>query len=271
MSMSLISTAELATQVGSRGLRIFDVRADLADPAEGRRRYDSGHLPDAVFVDLEADLTGRSGPGRHPLPRPEEFSAVLRRVGVGPADLVVAYDDSGGAWASRLWWMLRSMGHPNVKVLDGGFPKWEAEGRPVTRAVPRPTPGSFPTVREWRGVVDRSQVSNGASTLIDARVSERYRGEHEPIDRLAGHIPGAVNFPYPGNLGPDGTFLDRAALADRFADIGASPIVYCGSGVSACHNILALHLAGRDDALLYEGSWSDWSRQQDAPVATGDE
>ncbi|HVR32368.1 MAG TPA: sulfurtransferase [Acidimicrobiia bacterium] len=269
--MPLISTSELAARVGTRGLRVFDVRADLADPAEGRRRYDRGHLPDAVFVALEADLTGRSGPGRHPLPRPEEFSAAVRRFGVNTGDSVVAYDDTGGAWASRLWWMLRSMGHVDVSVLDGGFPKWAEEGRPVTRAIPRTIPGSFPTVREWRGVVDRSVVTGSEARLIDARAPERYRGDHEPIDQVAGHIPGAVNLPYDGNLRADGTFLDAPTLARRFKGVGSAPIVYCGSGVSACHNILAMHIAGRDDALLYEGSWSDWSRQQGAPVATGDE
>lgn len=269
--MPLISTTELATRIGTRGLRIFDVRADLADPAEGRRRYDAGHLPDAVFVDLEADLTGRSGPGRHPLPRPEEFSAKARRLGINPSDLVVAYDDVGGAWASRLWWMLRSLGHANVKVLDGGFPKWETEGRPITRAVPKPVPGDFPTVNAWRWTVDRGDVVTTESTVIDARAAERYRGDHEPTDQVAGHIPGAINLPYEDNLREDGTFLDADTLAKRFADVGASPIVYCGSGVSACHNILALHVAGQKDALLYEGSWSDWSRQQHAPVATGDE
>jgi len=269
--MSLISTTELAERIGIRDLRLFDVRADLADPKEGRRQYEAGHLPGAVFVDLEVDLTGREGPGRHPLPRPEEFSATLRRLGVGADDLVVGYDDVGGVWASRLWWMLRSMGHTGVAVLDGGFPKWVAEGRPVTRAVPRQTPGDFPTVREWRGVVDRSQVAATSAALIDVRLSERYRGEHEPIDQIAGHIPGAINLPYGGNLRSDGTFLDAGDLAVRYADVGEKPIFYCGSGVSACHDILAMHVAGRADALLYEGSWSDWSRQQHAPVATGDE
>lgn len=268
--MSLISTSELATRIGTRELRLFDVRADLADPAEGRRRYDAGHLPGAVFVDLEADLTGRSGPGRHPLPRPEEFSATARRIGISPSALVVAYDDVGGAWASRLWWMLKSMGHANVRVLDGGFPKWQAESRPITRAVPRPPGGDFPTVMEWRGIVDRAEVAAAESTLIDARTPERFRGDREPIDQVAGHIPGAINLPYEDNLADDGTFLDTSKLAERFAGVGPAPIVYCGSGVSACHNILALHVAGQDDALLYEGSWSDWSRQQHAPVATGD-
>lgn len=269
--MALISTTELGDLIGSAGLRIFDVRADLADPVEGRRRYDAGHLPTAVFVDLEKDLTGRSGPGRHPLPRPEEFSATLRRLGVSPGDLVVAYDDVGGAWASRLWWMLRSLGHPDAKVLDGGITKWEAERRPLTRAVPRPVPGDFPTVREWTGVVDRDDVRSAAGPLIDARAAERYRGDHEPIDQIAGHIPGAINLPYADNLGPDGTFLPPAELTARYAETGPGSIVYCGSGVSSCHTILAMHVVGIDDVLLYEGSWSDWSRQQHAPNATGDE
>lgn len=269
--MSLISTSELADRIGTRHLRVFDVRADLADPKEGRRRYDAGHIPGAVFVDLEKDLTGREGPGRHPLPRPEEFSATVRRVGVNPTDLVVAYDDNGGAWASRLWWMLRSLGHANVRVLDGGFPKWEAEKRPITRAVPRQMPGDFPTVREWRWVADRDMVAAAESTVVDARAVERFRGETEPIDPVAGHIPGAVSLPYAGNLAPDGTFLPKDQLVARFESIGPNPIVYCGSGVSACHNILAMDIAGIPGVRLYEGSWSDWIRQQDAQVATGDE
>jgi thiosulfate/3-mercaptopyruvate sulfurtransferase len=269
--MPLISTSELAERIGTTNLRVYDVRADLADPAEGRRRYDAGHLPGAVFVDLEKDLTAPSGPGRHPLPRPEAFSATARRLGISPANLVVAYDDVGSAWASRLWWMLRSLGHANVRVLDGGFPKWAKEDHPITRATPRPMPGDFATVRDWRGVVDRNQVASTRGILIDARAPERYRGEHEPIDQVAGHIPGAVNIPYAGNLRADGTFLDAEALAARYSDVGHDPIVYCGSGVSACHDILAMEVAGVGGARLYEGSWSDWSRQQDAPVATGDE
>lgn len=269
--MPLISTSELADRIGTRDLKVYDVRADLADPTEGRRRYDAGHIPGSVFVDLEKDLTGREGPGRHPLPRPEEFSAIVRRIGVNPTDLVVAYDDNGGAWASRLWWMLRSLGHANVRVLDGGFPKWEAEGKPVTKAVPRPVPGDFATVRDWRWVADRETVRSAESTVIDARAAERYRGETEPIDPVAGHIPGAISLPYKANLAPDGTFLPKEELVQRFASVGRDPIVYCGSGVSACHNILAMEVAGVSGVRLYEGSWSDWIRQQDAPVATGDE
>jgi thiosulfate/3-mercaptopyruvate sulfurtransferase len=269
--MGLISTSELGSRIGSASLVVLDVRADLADPAEGRRRYDNGHLPGAVFVDLEVDLTGRTGPGRHPLPRPEEFSAVVRRWGVNPDDTVVAYDDNGGAWASRVWWMLRSLGHSQVRVLDGGFAKWEIERRPITKAVPRPVPGNFATVREWCGVVDRAAVESTSATLIDVRAPERYRGEHEPIDQVAGHIPGAINLFYEQNLAPDGTFLEPSELATLYGDVGPEAIVYCGSGVTSCHGILAMHVAGIDDALLYEGSWSDWSRQQHAPVATGDE
>lgn len=266
--MSLMTTDELAALIGTAGLVVLDVRADLADPSEGLRRYEAGHLPGAVFVDLKGDLTGRTGPGRHPLPRPEEFSATVRRLGIGPDSTVVVYDDSGGMWAARLWWMLRSLGHPNVLVLDGGITAWNAEGKPVTQATLRSTPGDFATVREWRGVVDRTAVSRTGATVVDARTEERFRGEHEPIDPVAGHIPGAINLPHTGNLTADGRFLDTAALVARYADVGSRPIVYCGSGVTACHDILAMSLAGVDDALLYEGSWSDWCRS-DAPIATG--
>lgn len=267
--MTIISTGALAERLGTPGTCIFDVRADLADPTEGRRRYGAGHLPDAVFVDLESDLTGAAGPGRHPLPRPEVFSATVRRLGVSDGDLVVAYDDMGGVWASRLWWMLRSLGHESVAVLDGGIAAWSAEGRPTTLSEPRIKPGSFRTRREWSGVVDRTAIATTDSTVVDARAPERYRGEVEPIDPIPGHIPGAINIPFAGNLDEEGRFLPPSELAERFEGIGETPIVYCGSGVSACHDLLAMEHAGLGGALLYEGSWSDWSRQPEPAVETG--
>lgn len=266
--MSIVTTSELDALIGTPRVRLFDVRADLADPAEGRRRYEAGHIPGAVFVDLETDLTGDEGPGRHPLPRPEEFSDTARRLGIGPDTFAVAYDDVGGVWASRLWWMLTSLGHTEAAVLDGGIVAWEAEGRPVTRAVPNVTPGDFHTRTEWTGVVDR-QVVGAAPVLVDARAPARFRGEVEPIDPVAGHIPGAVNLPYADNLDERMRFLPPEALSARFADLGADPVVYCGSGVSACHDLLAMRVAGIEGARLYEGSWSDWCRQPGASVATG--
>ncbi len=265
----LIEASDLAARIGLRDLRIVDVRWYLADPGRGRVEYDAGHLPGAVFCDLETDLTGSEGPGRHPLPRAEEFSRTLRRLGLNRSDHVVAYDDSGGAIAARLWWMLRSIGHAEVSVLNGGFSAWVAADLPVTQSEPRTRPGSYPTVMEWTGVVDRSAVEAHRGPLVDARDPERYTGATEPIDKQAGHIPGAVNIPYSGNVDANGLFLPLGALSERYADVDAPPIVYCGSGVTACHTLLALALLGRDDALLYEGSWSDWSRSTNAPVATG--
>ncbi len=270
LSPMLISASDLAARISDARLSIIDVRWYLADPSRGRREYEAGHIPTSVFCDLEADLTGQTGPGRHPLPRPEAFTATLRRLGVHRDHAVVAYDDSGGSAAARLWWMLRSIGHPEVSVLDGGFSEWTREERPVTQAIPRVKPGSYTTALEWSGVIDREGVAAGGHPLIDARAPERYRGEVEPIDPKAGHIPGAVNLAYAGNLGPDGRFLSPADLARRYEPVGPSPVVYCGSGVTACHGILALAIAGRTDALLYEGSWSDWSRQTDSPVGLGD-
>jgi thiosulfate/3-mercaptopyruvate sulfurtransferase len=267
----IIEPSALAARIGLRELRIVDVRWYLTDPDRGRTEYRTGHLPGAVFCDLETDLTGSEGPGRHPLPRVEEFSATLRRLGLDRSDHVVAYDDSGGAIAARLWWMLRSIGHPDVSVLDGGFTAWVAEGHPVTKSEPRIKPGSYPTAVQWSGVVDRKEVERSNGPLIDAREPDRYLGVSEPIDPQAGHIPGAANLPYPGNLGPDGRFLPVRKLKERYAGIGPDPIVYCGSGVTACHDLLAMSLAGRNDGLLYEGSWSDWSRLTSAPVAIGTE
>ena len=267
----IIEPSHLAARIGLSELRIMDVRWYLTDPGRGLSEYREGHLPGAVFCDLEADLTGREGPGRHPLPRVEEFGATLRRLGLNRTDHVVAYDDTGGAIAARMWWMLRSIGHPEVSVLNGGYSAWIAEGHPVTRSEPRTKPGSYPTVRQWNGVVNRKKVERHRGPILDAREADRYLGVSEPIDPQAGHIPGAVNLPYAGNLGPDGRFLPAEELAARYADVGPDPIVYCGSGVTACHDLLAMSVAGRDDGSLYEGSWSDWSRSSSAPVATGSE
>lgn len=265
----LIDAPDLAARIGLRDLRVVDVRWYLADPARGRTEYEAGHLPGAVFCDLETDLTGTEGPGRHPLPRAEEFSRALRRLGLNRSDHVVAYDDSGGAIAARLWWMLRSIGHADVSVLNGGFSAWIAADLPVTQSEPQTRPGSYPTVMEWSGVVDQAAVEAHPGSLVDARDPERYSGATEPIDKRAGHIPGAVNIPYADNLDPNGRFLPLDELSERYAGLDSAPIVYCGSGVTACHNLLALALLGRNDALLYEGSWSDWSRSPNAPVATG--
>jgi thiosulfate/3-mercaptopyruvate sulfurtransferase len=232
----------------------------------GKRGIDehaSGHLPGAAFVDLDRDLSAPKGegPGRHPLPSARSFAAVLARLGVTATTTVVAYDDAGGAIAARVWWLLRHFGIDRGAVLDGGIDAWKQAG-----------------VARTNDVVDKRAVdalrTEARAAILDARAAERFEGKSELVDARPGHIPGARSAPFAGNLtAPGGTFLDRDALAARFAGAGVHPgetvVCYCGSGVTACHNLLALSLTGRDDALLYEGSWSDWAADATLPAATG--
>lgn len=269
--MTLISVAELTDRIGDPDVVVCDVRFALADHDHGRRAYGVGHLPGAVFVDLHTDLAGGPGGGRHPLPTVESFAALLGRLGIEPRHHIVAYDDAGGATASRLWWMLRSFGHSSVSVLDGGIQAWTSSGRPLTADVPDRAATTYPAPPAWTGIVDADDVAQGVQygvTLIDARAPERFRGETEPIDSRAGHIPGAINLFHADNLGDDGLHRPLAELAERFAGVGSSPIVYCGSGVTACHDLLALSLVGIGGARLYPGSWSEWSSDPDRPSAT---
>lgn len=270
--MTLISVDDLADRIGDPDVVVCDVRFHLADHHQGRHEYDAGHLPGARFVDLHTELAGGPGGGRHPLPPVDEFARLLGRLGIGPGSLVVAYDSAGGAIASRLWWMLRSVGHGRAAVLDGGIDAWTAAGHPTTTEVPEPSPVAYPEPVEWTGIVDADDVAQGVglgATLIDARAPARYRGDDEPIDPRAGHIPGAVNRFHADNLGADGRHQPLAALAERFAGLGERPIVYCGSGVTACHDLLVLSMIGVHDARLYPGSWSEWSNDPDRPVETG--
>lgn len=271
--MTLISVAELAERIDEPGVVVCDVRFHLDDHARGRRDYEAGHLPGARFVDLHTELAGGQGGGRHPLPSVEEFAGVLGRLGVEPRSSVVAYDDAGGATASRLWWMLRSIGHGQVAVLDGGIQAWTAAGRPLVTDHSSPVPTVYPVPPAWTGVVDADAVAQSISfggSVIDARSPERYRGDVEPIDPRAGHIPGAVNRFHGDTLGPDGLHRPLPELVELFAGVGNSPIVYCGSGVTACHDLLVLSTIGLADGRLYPGSWSEWSSDPDRPVATGD-
>jgi thiosulfate/3-mercaptopyruvate sulfurtransferase len=271
--MSLITVDELADQLDAPNLVVCDVRFYLADHAQGRREYDAGHVPGARFVDLHTQLAGGPGGGRHPLPPVTEFTAVLGQLGIGPGSSVVVYDGAGGATASRLWWMLRSIGHGRVAVLDGGYPAWVAAGHPVSTEQPEPGTGSYPATAGYTGVVDADSVAQSlefGGTVVDARAPERFRGEHEPIDPQPGHIPGAVNRFHGANVGPDGHMLPVAELAERFAGIGSNAIVYCGSGVTACHTLLAMSLVGLTGGRLYPGSWSEWSSDPARPIATGD-
>ena len=274
----LISVDELLPRLGAADLCVIDARFSLADTEAGRRAYRASHLPGAVYLHLDEDLSGplAAHGGRHPLPAPETAAATFGRAGVGPDTHVVAYDDGDGMVASRVWWLLRWLGHEHVQVLDGGLAAWRAAGGPETDSVPDVEARSFHPEPRASMLVDRAwlleHLADPDVTVIDARAAERYRGEVEPIDPRAGHVPGARNLPFAENL-EEGRFKGADALRDRFAHVAHAPtlVVYCGSGVSAAHDLLALELAGVDHARLYAGSWSDWVSYPDAPVATGEE
>jgi len=272
VSIPLISARELANLIGRDDLRVVDCRWYLDAPERGPILYREGHLPGAVYASLDGDLTSPVGPGRHPLPPPEQFARTVERLGIRPETTVVVYDDMGGAFAVRLWWMLTDQGHEQVRVLDGGIQAWTSLGLALDTDIPEPSIGGMP-VGPWQRVVDRDAVAERAPevVVVDSRTAERYRGEEEPIDPVAGHIPGAVSAPHPGNLTEDLTLLPAGDLRARFIEIGATDpdnvIVYCGSGVTSCHNILAMELAGIGRPWLYEGSWSDWCTS-DMPIAT---
>lgn len=273
----VISPAELAELLDDPQLRVLDCRASLQDPAAGRAAYAQSHVPRARFADLLDDLSGPIVPGetgRHPLPAIDVFVERLRGWGVGRTTPVVAYDDAGGAFAARLWWMLRWLGHDAAAVLDGGFSAWVAGGYPLTDRVEQPPRGDFsPAVRAELLVSARelSAPQSVARKLFDARAPERYRGDVEPLDAVAGHIPGALNLPFAENL-RDGRFLAPAELRQRLAAAldGTPPedaVVYCGSGVTACHDVLAFARAGLPLPRLYAGSWSEWITDPARPTA----
>lgn len=268
----LIGATELARRLDDAGLVVCDVRWYLGDATRGRREYQGRHIPGAWFVDLDEDLSELGAPGqlgRHPLPDATRFGACMATLGVGPETIVVVYDDGSGAPASRLWWMLDALGHRQVRVLDGGIRAWDAAGLPGTSDVPvRPVaggPADAGLAHAWPRVIDRDTLRAGldrdALVLLDVRAGERYRGEVEPVDPVAGHIPGAVSAPTSGLLLPDGTFRSEAELRARFEALepdGRPVVVSCGSGVTACHTALGMRLAGLPDPLLYAGSYSDW-------------
>ncbi|MEU3746279.1 MULTISPECIES: sulfurtransferase [Streptomyces] len=268
----IISASELLSEsAGARPPVLLDVRWTLGGPP-GRPAYEAGHLPDAVYVDLDSELAGPPGRGgRHPLPDVAAFGAAMRRAGVSAGRPVVVYDGGLGWGAARAWWLLRWTGHPDVRVLDGGLAAWTGE---LSEKTPEPEPGDFRPEPGALGLLDADGAAElaRAGLLLDARAAERYRGDVEPIDRVGGHIPGAVSAPTTENVDADGRFLDAAALRDRFTALGAaegSPVaVYCGSGVSGAHEVLALEIAGIP-AALYAGSWSEWSGDPARPVATG--
>lgn len=277
---TLISTAGLQARLEDQALVVIDCRHDLAKPAWGRAEYASAHIPGARFLHLDEDLSttpnGRNG--RHPLPDPVVFARTLGRAGIGNESEVVAYDSQGGMLASRLWWMLRQwLGHESVAVLDGGWDAWIAEGRTVSADVPRVTAAQY-SPATTTGVVDArfvlEHLEAPGMTLIDARAPDRYRGENETLDPVGGRIPGARNRFFRDNLGADGRFKSPQVLREEFAAVtgGAHPgnvVHQCGSGVSACHNVLAMEIAGLAGSRLYAGSWSEWCSDASRPVARG--
>ena len=273
----MVSVGALAEVIDDPALRVVDCRWYLGRPGEGVVAYEAGHLPGAVHLDIDTDLTAASGPGRHPLPDPAVFRRRLEEAGIGDEHTVVAYDDVGGWVAARLWWMLDDLGHEAVSVLDGGIGAWTGAGLPLTTEVPR-WPAARLTLRPaWGRVIDREGLRDSLASvrLLDARAGARYRGEVEPIDAYPGHIPTAVSAPTDANLASDGLFLSAGELAVRYRSLGADGsagdvVVSCGSGVSATHDALALRIAGLPEPRLYPGSYSDWT-QQGWPVVTGPE
>lgn len=282
MLSTLVSTADLAARLDDPSIVILDVRHDLSQPDTlGEAQYRAGHIPGARFVHLDRDLSApKTGTnGRHPMPSPEACAALFGRLGIDAGKEVVAYDGGGGMYAPRVWWMLRRLGHDSVAVLDGGIGKWVREGRPVNAEIPPERPAIF-TIRRIDPIVTADDVMASLAgrtlTLIDARGAERFRGDVEPLDPVAGHIPGAVNRPFTQNVEPDGTFKSPEKLRAELAAAtgGASPatiVNYCGSGVSACHNLLAMEIAGIHGARLYPGSWSEWCADPARPAARGPE
>lgn len=271
----LVSAAWLHDHLADPDLRVVDVRWYL-DGRSGRDAYRGGHVPGAVFCDLDQDLSGKvEGRGRHPLPERDAFQQAMRRLGIGATTRVVAYDDQGGMVAGRLWWLLRYFGHDAVALLDGGLAAWEG---PLATDDETPPAGDFAAAAprvEWTADYEAVRTRSQGTLLLDARSGERFRGEQEPVEPLAGHIPGARSAPYAGNLERNGRFKSPEDLRRRYQDLGVGSggdtVVYCGSGVSACNDLLALEVAGLSGARLYPGSWSDWSRRDGAEVETGHE
>jgi thiosulfate/3-mercaptopyruvate sulfurtransferase len=271
--------------VGKPDITVIDCRFDLMNPEGGRRAYLEGHIPGARYADLNKDLSApiSATSGRHPLPTPADFARTLARLGIGRATQVVAYDDSAGAFAARAWWMLRWVGHPAAAVLDGGIKAWVSEGGALQSRQEKPLPAAaggppLSAQADPAAVIGTAELerrlSDPAFLLIDARAGERYAGTIEPIDAVAGHIKGALNHPFSANLAADGRFLPAPVLRQIWAKqlAGRSPTqvaAMCGSGVTACHNLLSLEVAGLHGAKLYAGSWSEWIRDPHRPIAQG--
>ncbi|MEZ5459617.1 MAG: sulfurtransferase [Steroidobacteraceae bacterium] len=277
---TLIDAATVAAHLGRPDWVVLDCRFDLARPDWGAQQYASAHLPGAHYAHLDRDLAGPVGPttGRHPLPAPADFAARVRRWGIDAETQVIVHDQGNGMYAARAWWLLRWMGHMRVALLDGGFAAWTEAGLPVSADVTTPTPSQFAGQPDMSRVVDvdalQGALAAGGTQVSDARGADRFAGQNETVDPVAGHVPGAVNHPFMRNLNAQGRFLPAAELRNRWLATlaGHGPqqhIAMCGSGVSACHNLLALEHAGLGGSRLYPGSWSEWIRDSSRPVATG--
>jgi thiosulfate/3-mercaptopyruvate sulfurtransferase len=279
MHTTLVDVATLAAHLNDPKWLIVDCRFDLANPSAGENAFNAGHVPGATYAHLDRDLSSPITPatGRHPLPDPQVFAATLSRWGVTPGTQVIAYDADNGMYAARLWWLLRWVGHDAVAVLDGGFKAWTGAGQPTSSASANRKAATFvarPNRSMW---VEANDVGRAAmdpsSRVLDARAPERYRGLVEPLDTVAGHVPGAVNHPFATNLASDGRFTGAVELRKRFdaSQAGVADertIAMCGSGVTACHLLLAMAIAGKRGAKLYAGSWSEWIRDPSRPIAT---
>lgn len=280
MYTTLISNTALARHLDSSDWVIIDCRFDLADTDQGRRDYLKSHIPGAFYAHLDQDLSGPIIPGktgRHPLPTVESATQLFSKWGIESSTQVVVYDDKAGAIAARLWWMLHWLGHKRAAVLDGGWPKWQTGGYPVDNQLPVPKSASFVPKPQNHLLVDADFVDqirlDKGFVLVDSRLDFRYKGQEEPLDPIAGHIPGAINAPFRDNM-EKGQLKSSETLKIRFDQIlegkpAEQAIFYCGSGVTACYNLLALKHAGLGDAKLYAGSWSEWITEEDRPVATG--
>ncbi|KVD40226.1 3-mercaptopyruvate sulfurtransferase [Burkholderia ubonensis] len=279
---TLISAANLAERLAAApaSVALFDCRFDLADTGAGETAYAAGHIPGAQYLHLDRDLSGRKTGtnGRHPLPTRDALVATLIDRGLKQGQQVVAYDAQGGSYAARLWWLLRWLGHDSVAVLDGGLQAWQAAGQPLTTETQHPSRGDFRAQAPLESTVDAQAVlanlTSHARVVIDARAADRYRGENETIDPVGGHIPGARNRFFKDNLAADGRFKTGHELRETFSALlaGTEPnlaILQCGSGVTACHNALAMEIAGLHGASLYPGSWSEWCADPSRPIATG--
>ena len=275
---TLVQAETLASALGEADLVILDCRFSLADPDAGERAWRASHIPGARYAHVDRDLSDhdKRGQGRHPWPEADAFTTRLAAWGITPSHRVVAYDDGDGAFAARLWWLLRTLGHRDVAVLDGGWSRWTALGLPVDDRVPAAKPAAYAATFDTQRLLDADAVQRhlaAGGLLVDARAAERFRGEVEPIDPVAGHVPGAVNRPYASNLA-DGRFKPAARLRAEFDTLldgrAADEVVtMCGSGITACHHLLAMAHAGSPGAKLFTGSWSGWIGDRSRPVATG--